>query len=200
MFCQTAVALRQLNTETHKVHLYSLGIHMHMVEIDDIMSSTPHTWFCFCHRTLNNSNLWRLTFLCSTDEGFSWIRVVVAAVFCAIVSNKLLKLQVNFTGNLDCNFQFQFKWLAYNSVPNFDKHKQKFLQYVYTPCVITAFLPLSYTLLLITYTSSSDYQITNSHPKIYIIPVNSFSQWMAYRSLQVAQQKSSMIIVKWALY
>ena len=33
----------------------------------------------------------------------------MAAVFCAIVSNKLLKLQVNFTGNMDRNFQFQFK-------------------------------------------------------------------------------------------
>ena len=182
MFCPAAVALRQLNTETHKVPLYSLGIHMHMVEIDDIMFVHP-THGSILSRTLNNSNLWRLTFLCSTDEGFSWIRVVVAAVFCAIVSNKLLKLQVNFTGNLDCNFQFQFKWLAHNSVPNFDKHKQKFLRYVYTPCVITAFLPLSYTLLLITYTSSSNYQITNSHPKIYIIPVNSFSQWLVYRSI-----------------
>lgn len=198
MFCPAAVALRQLNTETHKVPLYSLGIHMHMVEIDDIMFVHPTHGSILSH-TLNNSNLWRLTFLCSTDEGFSWIRVVVAAVFCAIVSNKLLKLQVNFTGNFwIVIFQFQFKWLAHNSVPN--KHKQKFLRYVYTPCVITAFLPLSYTLLLITYTSSSNYQITNSHPKIYIIHVNSFSQWLVYRSLQVAQQKSSMIIVKWALY
>lgn len=127
--------------------------------------STPPHMILFCHRTLNNSNLWRLTFLCSTGEGFSWIRVVVTAVFCAIVSNKLLKLQVNFTGNLDHFFQFQFKWLARKTVPNFDKHKQKFLRYVYTPCVITAFLPLSYTLLLITYTSSSNYQITNSRPK-----------------------------------
>ena len=43
MFCQAAVALRQLNTETHKVPLYRLGIHMHMVEIDDIMFVHPTT-------------------------------------------------------------------------------------------------------------------------------------------------------------
>lgn len=56
MFCQAAVALRQLNTETHKVPLYSLGIHMHMVEIDDIMFVHP-THGSILSRTLNNSNL-----------------------------------------------------------------------------------------------------------------------------------------------
>ena len=56
MFCPAAVALRQLNTETHKVPLYSLGIHMHMVEIDDIMFVHPTHGSILSH-TLNNSNL-----------------------------------------------------------------------------------------------------------------------------------------------